>query len=99
AVGPSMFNFRDMAAQFDAADAWRRVADAVLLGRAWSEWLDDPAAAATMGARAAQLVAQNQGALERTRAVIAPLLERVRAAQTGARATRRRRRARRGSAS
>jgi len=83
AVGPSMFNFRDMAAQFDAAHAWRRVADGVMLGRAWSEWLDDPAAAAGLGRRAAELIEQNQGALERTRAAIAPLLARVQVAPAG----------------
>ena len=54
AVGPSMENFRDMAAQFDAAAAWRRVAGADELAAAWREWLHDPGRGAGAGrARAA----------------------------------------------
>ena len=74
AVGPSMENFRDMAAAFDRAGAWRRVDGAASLAAAWGEWLGDPAAAAAAGDRARQLVAQNRGALDRTLAVLAPLL-------------------------
>jgi 3-deoxy-D-manno-octulosonic-acid transferase len=74
AVGPSMENFRDMAAEFDRAGAWRRVDGAASLAAAWGEWLRDPAAAAAAGERARQLVAQNRGALDRTLAVLAPLL-------------------------
>lgn len=74
AVGPSMENFRDMAAQFDAAAAWRRVGSAAELGLAWREWLDDPAAAAAVGDAAERLVAANQGSLARTAELLAPLL-------------------------
>ena len=74
AAGPSMENFRDMAAAFDLAGAWRRVDGAASLAAAWGEWLRDPAAAAAAGARARQLVAQNRGALDRTLAMLAPLL-------------------------
>ena len=74
AVGPSMENFRDMAAAFDRAGAWRRVDGAASLAAAWGEWLGDPAAAAAAGDRARQLVAQTRGALDRTLAVLAPLL-------------------------
>ena len=74
AVGPSMENFRDMAAQFDAAGAWRRVGSAAELGVVWREWLDDPAAAAAVGAAAERLVVSNQGSLARTLAMLAPLL-------------------------
>jgi 3-deoxy-D-manno-octulosonic-acid transferase len=77
AVGPSMHNFRDMAVQFDEALAWRRVADAAELAAAWRSWLEDPAAAAALGARARALVEVNRGAVERTLQVIAPLLARV----------------------
>lgn len=74
AVGPSMDNFRDMARQFDDAGAWRRVADAGELGRAWGEWLADPAGAREQGRRAAALVEANRGATERTLELLAPLL-------------------------
>jgi len=80
AVGPSMHNFRDMAAQFDSAGAWRRVPDAAGLGAAWREWLEVPAAAAGIGQRARALVERNRGAVARTLEVLAPVLERVRAA-------------------
>jgi 3-deoxy-D-manno-octulosonic-acid transferase len=66
AVGPSMENFRDIADQFDRAAAWQRAADAEALGRIWKSWLDDPAAAREQGERAAELVEENRGALERT---------------------------------
>ncbi len=74
AVGPSMHNFRDMAEQLDRAAAWRRAADARALGEIWKDWLDDPAAAREQGARAVRLVEENRGALERTLAMLQPLL-------------------------
>jgi 3-deoxy-D-manno-octulosonic-acid transferase len=74
AVGPSMHNFREMAEQFDRARAWRRAADARALGEIWKEWLDDPAAAREQGARAARLVEENRGSLERTLEMLRPLL-------------------------
>lgn len=76
AVGPSMFNFADMASQFDRAGAWRRVADAGELARVWRGWLDDPETAAAQGRQAAELVAANRGALGRTLELLAPVLER-----------------------
>lgn len=81
AAGPSMENFRDMAAQFDEAAAWRRVDDAAELAAAWREWLESPAAAQTLGERARRVVDDNRGALARTLAVLAPLVERVTASQ------------------
>jgi 3-deoxy-D-manno-octulosonic-acid transferase len=75
AVGPSMENFREMAEQFDRAGAWRRAADAHALGTIWKTWLDDPAAAAEQGARAARLVDENRGALERTIQMLGPILD------------------------
>jgi len=74
AVGPSMDNFRDMAESFDRARAWRRVADAAELAAAWSDWLDHGDAAREQGARAARLIEENRGALERTRDLLQPLL-------------------------
>jgi 3-deoxy-D-manno-octulosonic-acid transferase len=83
AVGPSMFNFADMADQFDRVAAWRRVCDAGELAAAWQEWLDDPAAAAAQGRRAADLVAANRGALGRTLSLLAPVLARAGAVGAG----------------
>ncbi len=77
AAGPSMHNFRDMAERFDAAGAWRRVADAGELGGVWEEWLADPAAARRQGERAAALLQANGGALAGTLAMLAPILARL----------------------
>ncbi|HVS02964.1 MAG TPA: glycosyltransferase N-terminal domain-containing protein [Thermoanaerobaculia bacterium] len=74
AVGPSMENFRDMAEQFDRAGAWQRVADAGELAAVWRRWLDDPPAAAAVGAAALQLVESNRGALASTRELLVPLV-------------------------
>ncbi len=73
-AGPAMENFRDMAERFDQAAAWQRVASSTELGRLWQAWLDDPAAARAVGARAVAFVEQNRGALERTRELLAPLV-------------------------
>jgi 3-deoxy-D-manno-octulosonic-acid transferase len=74
AVGPAMFNFREMAEAFDQAGAWRRVADAGELGAAWRGWLDAPAAGREIGERALQLVEANRGALARTLEMLAPTI-------------------------
>ncbi len=74
AVGPAMHNFSDMAERFDAAGAWRRVADAAGLADAWSSWLADPAAARAVGERARQLVDDNRGSLAATLALLQPVL-------------------------
>src|SRR5690606_26419858 len=74
AVGPSMENFREIAAAFDAAGAWRRVRDAVELAAVFRQWLDDAAVASELGRRGAELVAAHRGALARTRALLEPLL-------------------------
>jgi 3-deoxy-D-manno-octulosonic-acid transferase len=74
AAGPSMENFAEIAALLDARHAWRRVADADALAAVWSSWLDDPAAARALGERAASLLAENRGALERTLQLLGPLL-------------------------
>jgi 3-deoxy-D-manno-octulosonic-acid transferase len=77
AVGPAMHNFRDMAERFDAAGAWRRVADAAGLADAWSTWLADPVAGQAVGARARQLVEDNRGSLAATLALLRPVLEEI----------------------
>jgi 3-deoxy-D-manno-octulosonic-acid transferase len=77
AVGPAMHNFRDMAERFDAAGAWRRVADAAGLADAWSTWLADPAAGQAVGARARQLVEDNRGSLAATLALLSPVLDEI----------------------
>lgn len=74
-VGPSMDNFRDMAARFDGDRAWRRVADAAALAAVWSDWLSSPEEASACGRRAADLLAANRGALGKTLDMLQPLLE------------------------
>jgi 3-deoxy-D-manno-octulosonic-acid transferase len=73
-AGPSMDNFREMAERFNAEDAWRQVDDDAGLAAVLDEWLADADAAAAVGSRGAELVRANQGALERTLAMLAPLL-------------------------
>ena len=74
AVGPSMHNFRDMAEQFDRAQAWRRVADAGELATAWGEWIGKPEAAREQGERGLRLLEENRGALARTIEMLEPIL-------------------------
>jgi 3-deoxy-D-manno-octulosonic-acid transferase len=74
-VGPAMDNFRDMAEQFDDADAWRRAADGDELARIITDWLDDPATARDFGQRAQQLLVANRGAVDRTLRWIRPLFD------------------------
>jgi 3-deoxy-D-manno-octulosonic-acid transferase len=78
AVGPAMHNFREMAAAFDAAGAWRRVADSSELATAWREWLGNPAIARETGGRGLRLVEENRGALARTLEMLQPLMKKVR---------------------
>lgn len=70
AVGPSMENFRDMAAELDREDAWARVRDARGLAEVWRGWIDQPETAHRMGARGEALVEKNRGALEKTVALL-----------------------------
>ncbi|MEM9592857.1 MAG: 3-deoxy-D-manno-octulosonic acid transferase [Acidobacteriota bacterium] len=82
-VGPSMHNFRGMAARFTERGAWRQVADADELATVVGEWLDDPGAAREIGARGAALVADERGASGRTARMLTPILEATRAALRG----------------
>ncbi len=77
AVGPSLQHFAEVAQGFDAAGAWRRVADSEELAAAFGEWLARPEAAAALGARARALVASHRGAVDRTLEFLGPLLERA----------------------
>jgi len=74
AVGPAMFNFREMAEAFDRAGAWKRVADPGELGAAWREWLENPEAGGEIGGRALRLVEENRGALGRTMEMLKEIL-------------------------
>jgi 3-deoxy-D-manno-octulosonic-acid transferase len=74
AVGPSMENFADIAARFDADEAWARVADGAGLGEVWRRWLAAPAEASALGERGRRLVEANRGALNRTLELLAPLI-------------------------
>jgi 3-deoxy-D-manno-octulosonic-acid transferase len=74
AAGPAMDNFREIAAEFDRADAWRRVSGQEELAATFRAWLDDPAGARAQGERAAALLARNRGALDRTLSLLAPIL-------------------------
>ena len=73
-VGPSMENFREIAAEFERAGAWRRVEDDRGLARTWDDWLKDPEDAHRHGARARRLLEANRGALDRTLELLAPIL-------------------------
>jgi 3-deoxy-D-manno-octulosonic-acid transferase len=76
-VGPSMFNFRDMAERFDHSQAWSRAADAEELAQVWDGWLHTPEQARAVGRRAAELLEANRGALGRTVEMLEPLLAAV----------------------
>ena len=73
-VGPSMENFREIAAEFKRAAAWSQVQSSVDLAKTWTSWLDDPAAAAALGARGANVVLENQGSLAATIAFLSPIV-------------------------
>lgn len=76
-VGPSMFNFREIAERFDKAQAWRQLEGPWQLGPALRELLGDPAAAAALGGRARALLEQNRGAAARTLALLDPYFVRA----------------------
>ncbi|MGH9710470.1 MAG: 3-deoxy-D-manno-octulosonic acid transferase [Candidatus Acidiferrales bacterium] len=73
--GPSMENFRDMAAHFSSAGAGVQVSNAAQLGKVWVELIRDPSRSAEMGRKARALVEANRGATARTLARIAELLD------------------------
>lgn len=83
-VGESMENFQEMADKFNEAGAWLQVGGPEGLAEAWEGWLADPASAAEVGRRGAELLAANRGAQERTRAMLDPLLAAVAAGEVAA---------------
>jgi len=72
--GPSMENFRQMAAQFLAAQAAVQVASGQQLGKVWVRLIEDDALRQRMGAAARLLAERNRGSAARTLDRIAGLL-------------------------
>ncbi len=72
--GPSMENFRDMAAMFLQARAAIQVHSPEDLGVAWIELVQDEARREKMGRAARELVEQNRGATERSLEAISTIL-------------------------
>jgi len=74
AVGPSMENFRQIATEFDLADAWQRVGDIDALAAFFSQAVSASAEFDAMAGRGRELVEANRGAAERTLAAIRPVI-------------------------
>ncbi|MGE0713932.1 MAG: 3-deoxy-D-manno-octulosonic acid transferase, partial [Alphaproteobacteria bacterium] len=75
--GPDMANFAGLAQRLAAAGATETVRDAAELAAAVGRLLDDPAARAGRIAAARAVAANEAGALDRTMAALAPLLDRL----------------------
>jgi 3-deoxy-D-manno-octulosonic-acid transferase len=73
--GPSMENFREMAATFLDANASIRVTSGEDLGAAWCGLLVEPDRAARMGASARAVVDRNRGATQRVLARIEEIID------------------------
>jgi 3-deoxy-D-manno-octulosonic-acid transferase len=72
--GPSMENFRDMAAQFLKARAAVQVTSGQQLGKAWVQLIDDGGLRERMGRAARELSERNRGATARSLERIAAVL-------------------------
>jgi 3-deoxy-D-manno-octulosonic-acid transferase len=72
--GPSMENFRDMAAQFLAAQAGIQVASGGQLGKVWVQLIENDALRERMGRAARDLSERNRGATARSLDRIAAVL-------------------------
>ena len=72
--GPSMENFRDMAAQFLKAKAGVQVTSGQQLGKGWVQLIEDSALRETMGRAARELSERNRGATARSLDRIAAVL-------------------------
>jgi 3-deoxy-D-manno-octulosonic-acid transferase len=72
--GPSMENFRDMAAQFLSAKAGIQVDSGPMLGKVWEQLVDDKSIREKMGAAARALCERNRGATSRSLDRIAAVL-------------------------
>jgi 3-deoxy-D-manno-octulosonic-acid transferase len=73
--GPSMENFREMAARFSSSGAGIQVPSGEKLGKAWVDLIRDSARSEEMGRKARALVEANRGATERSLNRIATVLE------------------------
>ena len=73
-TGPYLFNIEEIADNFVKHDACVVVANGAELAAAVLALLEDPDAAAKMGARGLKLVEQSRGALQRLLVLLEPLL-------------------------
>jgi 3-deoxy-D-manno-octulosonic-acid transferase len=73
--GPSMENFRDIAARFSSAGAAIQMASGEKLGKAWAELIGDSARREKMGQKARSLVEANRGATARSLERVQGILE------------------------
>jgi 3-deoxy-D-manno-octulosonic-acid transferase len=73
--GPSMENFREMAAQFLSARAGIQVTNGPQLGKVWTQLIEDGSACEQMGAAARRLSERNRGSTARSVERIAAVLE------------------------
>ena len=73
-VGPSMENFREIAAAFEKENAWQQVASSDELASVWNTWISEPDKAAAIGKRGLAVIAANQGSLRTTTALLEPLV-------------------------
>ncbi|HEV2489057.1 MAG TPA: 3-deoxy-D-manno-octulosonic acid transferase [Candidatus Acidoferrales bacterium] len=76
--GPSMENFREIAARFSSSGAGIQVASGEKLGKAWVELIRDTARRDAMGRKARALVEANRGATARSLDRIAAILQATR---------------------
>lgn len=73
--GPSMENFREIAARFSSSGAGIQVRSGEKLGSAWAELIADSPRREQMGRKAHALVEANRGATERSLERIAKIME------------------------
>lgn len=73
--GPSMQNFRDIAARFSSAGAGLYVGSGEALGGAWTRLIADPEQRERMGQKARALVEANRGATARSLGRIVEILD------------------------
>jgi 3-deoxy-D-manno-octulosonic-acid transferase len=73
--GPSMENFREMAAQFLTARAGIQVTSSQQLGKVWVQLIEDDVLRERMGKAAFELSQRNRGATSRSLKRIASLLD------------------------
>ncbi len=76
--GPSMQNFREIAARFSSARAAIQVASGQKLGEAWAELINDSVTSGHMGQKARTLVESNRGATARSIERIVAVLDQQR---------------------